>query len=323
MHRGEGQGFAAARVGGWRHRAAVLGGCTVGLVAAMATIQALCTLGGLGHTAGALQPPSRADDVLLTLVAWAGVGLAGWLASGSMLGLLSVLPGATGQLAAQAADRLSPAILRKVLTLVLGASIGSLALPAAGAAAASGPSAGRASLANAVSSDAEPAAGAAASLPRAEGGSALPGDPAALQSWTSSDAPKPGFQPSVRAPRTAQAERLLADDVATSQHDPGFRPTRPVPVLSAERARLLAPAPRASSATHDLVTVRRGDTLWSIARRHLGAEATDVQVAHEWPRWHAANRAVVGDDPDRILPGQQLRPPDPWADLGSGSGVSR
>jgi nucleoid-associated protein YgaU len=39
-----------------------------------------------------------------------------------------------------------------------------------------------------------------------------------------------------------------------------------------------------------------GDTLWGIA----GAD---------WPRWYAANRALVGPDPDLIRPGQRLAPP--------------
>lgn len=57
------------------------------------------------------------------------------------------------------------------------------------------------------------------------------------------------------------------------------------------------------------VVVRRGDTLWSIAARHLGAGATDADVAREWPRWWRANRAVVRADPDLLLPGQVLAPP--------------
>jgi nucleoid-associated protein YgaU len=58
------------------------------------------------------------------------------------------------------------------------------------------------------------------------------------------------------------------------------------------------------------VGVRPGDSLWAIAARHLGPDATDAQIAAEWPRWYAANRAVIGDDPDIIEVGQQLLPPD-------------
>lgn len=54
------------------------------------------------------------------------------------------------------------------------------------------------------------------------------------------------------------------------------------------------------------VRVRPGDSLWAIARSALGPDATDADVAAEWPRIHGANRAVIGDDPDLIHPGQRL-----------------
>ncbi len=59
------------------------------------------------------------------------------------------------------------------------------------------------------------------------------------------------------------------------------------------------------------VVVRRGDTLWEIAARHLGRGAAESEVAAEWPRWWRANRLVIGSDPDLILPGMRLRPPHP------------
>ncbi|MCM3926462.1 LysM peptidoglycan-binding domain-containing protein, partial [Frankia sp. AiPs1] len=57
------------------------------------------------------------------------------------------------------------------------------------------------------------------------------------------------------------------------------------------------------------VVVLRGDTLWTIAARHLGPTATPEQIAAEWPRWWAANSDVIGHDPNVILPGQRLTPP--------------
>ena len=59
------------------------------------------------------------------------------------------------------------------------------------------------------------------------------------------------------------------------------------------------------------VVVRPGDTLWALAARSLPAPATDAERAAEWPRWWAANREVVGDDPDLLLPGQRLAAPPP------------
>jgi nucleoid-associated protein YgaU len=68
--------------------------------------------------------------------------------------------------------------------------------------------------------------------------------------------------------------------------------------------------PAASSAGRlTPVVVVRGDTLWDIAARHLGRGASLAQVAAEWPRWHAINRATIGPNPDLIFPGQRLTPP--------------
>jgi nucleoid-associated protein YgaU len=58
------------------------------------------------------------------------------------------------------------------------------------------------------------------------------------------------------------------------------------------------------------VVVRRGDCLWSVVARALGPDADDAAVARAWPRWYAANRAVIGDDPALLLPGQRLVAPD-------------
>jgi nucleoid-associated protein YgaU len=72
---------------------------------------------------------------------------------------------------------------------------------------------------------------------------------------------------------------------------------------------LVATVPLAGRAVADEVVVRRGDTLWDIAARHLGPGASAAEVAAEWPRWHRVNGEVIGPRPDHILPGQRLRPP--------------
>lgn len=113
--------------------------------------------------------------------------------------------------------------------------------------------------------------------------------------------------------------------------DPGFRSTTPArPAVASGPtapgiAAHAAPAPTAPAAVSSLgplgqhpqtgtkagghVVVRRGDTLWHIAARHLGPGATSAEIAHEWPRWHAVNHELIGLDPDRIQPGQRLVPP--------------
>jgi len=58
-------------------------------------------------------------------------------------------------------------------------------------------------------------------------------------------------------------------------------------------------------------SVRPGDSLWLIAARRLSPGATDEQIAANWPRWYAANRAAIGDDPSLIRLGQVLHAPPP------------
>ncbi|MGY1832337.1 hypothetical protein ACI8AA_18145 [Geodermatophilus sp. SYSU D01180] len=59
--------------------------------------------------------------------------------------------------------------------------------------------------------------------------------------------------------------------------------------------------------------VLRGECLWTIAaadlRARTGAEPADAATAAAVGRWWAANAAVIGADPDLLLPGQVLRPP--------------
>jgi hypothetical protein len=59
--------------------------------------------------------------------------------------------------------------------------------------------------------------------------------------------------------------------------------------------------------------VLRGECLWDIAAadlaRRTGGSPTDDEVATAVDAWWHANAAVIGPDPDLLLPGQVLRPP--------------
>lgn len=57
------------------------------------------------------------------------------------------------------------------------------------------------------------------------------------------------------------------------------------------------------------VVVAVGDTLWAISAAALPTGADNHTIAQAWPSWWAANREVIGDDPDLLFPGQRLRPP--------------
>jgi LysM domain len=57
------------------------------------------------------------------------------------------------------------------------------------------------------------------------------------------------------------------------------------------------------------VVVNPGDSLWSIAQKHLGPEATPQQVDDSVAEIYTLNRGVIGDNPDLILPGWELSVP--------------
>ena len=121
----------------------------------------------------------------------------------------------------------------------------------------------------------------------------------------------------------AQADRTVA--AATHQADPTEpavdvpaldrwtpdRPAAPAATASqlADPPALLVTRPHRGRAVTGHVVVRRGDTLWDIAARALGPDASVAEIAAIWPRWYAANRSTIGPDPDLIRPGQRLRPP--------------
>ena len=110
------------------------------------------------------------------------------------------------------------------------------------------------------------------------------------------DAPGPAVRPS----------SVVASALATLP-DPGWVPAPPVVRPQAD-PRPLTGGQRPATAPPGWV-VRQGDTLWDIALAHLHPDATVTEVAAEWPRWYAANRAVIGPDPDLLQPGQVLRAP--------------
>lgn len=97
----------------------------------------------------------------------------------------------------------------------------------------------------------------------------------------------------VAAPPTAAAVVHPADD--------------PEPWPSLDRP--AGPVHHRPSGTSRAYVVVRGDSLWTIAARHLRDDADPGEIAAAWPRWWQANRATIGDDPDEIRPGQVLHAP--------------
>ncbi|MFB9376596.1 LysM peptidoglycan-binding domain-containing protein [Kineococcus gynurae] len=84
--------------------------------------------------------------------------------------------------------------------------------------------------------------------------------------------------------------------------------TTPAPVVQEDRTARPGLTERVTAGGIEHV-VLRGDTLWGIAEARLGPDADPGTVQREVERLHHVNRAVIGADPDLILPGQVLRLP--------------
>ncbi len=237
--------------------------------------------------AAARGAPVRADEALAAVVASAALVGVTWLALGVLLELLSRVPGALGRAASRVADVVTPRLLRRGAAALLGVGLAAGVLPGASVAAPVGT-----------------VQAAPAPLPD-PGFAPLPGPGIAPLT-------DPGFAP-LPEPELAplpEPERAPAADEPTASPR-GWTPDAPV-VRAQPDLRVLSPAPRPGT-SHDApaeVVVQRGDTLWSIAARHLGPDASDAEIAHAWPAWFEANRGVVGDDPDLLRPGQVLRAPE-------------
>lgn len=92
--------------------------------------------------------------------------------------------------------------------------------------------------------------------------------------------------------------------VSNPAHDLNDQEAAPPPTWSAA-----SPGSPKAAADGSFVVVHRGDTLWSIAARQLDPMATASDIDAECHRWFAANREVIGKDPNLVLPGQRLSPP--------------
>lgn len=225
--------------------------------------------------------PLSPEDAVALLAACLGLLLLLWLALGVLATVLSLLPGRVGAAARRIADRVAPALSRRLAAVIVGASLGGALAPGT-ALARDGRIVPSAVVTAAVSPNFAPEAPA---FPAATGG--------------------PGWGPAAEpVPDRVTAPAGVADRGAAPA--PGWVPDRPL-VRRQASPRLMATSPPREE--RQGVVVRRGDTLWAIARQHLGPGATDAEVAQEWPRWHRANQAVIGPDPDRLLPGMVLQAP--------------
>ncbi len=107
----------------------------------------------------------------------------------------------------------------------------------------------------------------------------------------------------IRVLRRAFGTGLLTTAVATGFGMSGAHATDTLP--SPDRA--VAGIPASKSATH---VVQQGDSLWTITSTFTRAD-TPAETADGMRALYAANRSVIGDDPDLIHPGARLVVPRP------------
>ena len=232
------------------------------------------------------------DPVELLIWGLAAVALAvmAWLLVVVLSAALATLPGRAGAAFTAVSMRVTPAAVLKVVALALGTSMSVGAIGAAHASA----------------------------QPRA-------GDSPAVRSTAQFASLDPAFA-------SGTGPRVLPDVAGL---DPAFTATASPPAVAAQpgdetvvtpvavdNAPGADPQDDSPTPTDAAVVVKRGDTLWGVAREGLREGSKDEPsigaTARATALWYAANRSVIGDDPDLILVGQRLVPPAAADSTGSG-----
>jgi hypothetical protein len=243
---------------------------TILVLALLLAVVGLILVDRWHSAAGRLQEPTF-EDLLGVIATAAGLGIGAWWIATFLLAIAAALLRQAGKdRCASATAKLSPAFMRRLAVAILGLNLGGIPL------------------ANASPAQLEPAWSPA-------NGAASSSD-ISVQ-WT------PATSPSPHLPVMPSLEP------GSSEIDPHWQPR----AFVAEPG-LLGTGPRRApeqpaSPNQGEVVVKRGDSLWSIAARQLGPMASDVDVALHWPKWYAANKHVIGNDPGFLVPGQTLQPP--------------
>ncbi len=267
-----------------------LAGASLGLVLAMASSCRQLAASGAWEL-----------DPLVNVVAAGGATIVMvWLGASVSASTVQVLRGA-------ARPRFSPVIVHRAVTMALGAGL--VLAPAAAHAAT--PTAPAPTASRSISST---PTGAGLELGAPGWGGATADAPAATTvpspvSTPSADS-RSASSPSASSPSANSSSR---DGTPATRDSPTpWLPSTPlVPLKTTPPAdSLVVSTPRSDQMPGaDEVVVLRGDSLWRIAARHLGENASAAEIADAWPRWYEANKQVIGHDPNTIRPGQILHAP--------------
>lgn len=252
-----------------------------------------------------------ADQAALTLALAALWCVTTWLAVGLLAIAATVLPGRAGGFAGQLASRVLPAVVVRAVAGVAG--LGVLVAPVAPVLAGAGTPAGAT----------PPAAAQLGPAPTWPTDGPKPIDapaPDVHVGWPTSASPAAPARPAAPTPPTASAPARTTpaptwpSTPATPKPSPAAPPPGAATASSPARPAPPQQPPESQTAVSPTsadqpVRVQPGDSLWLIAAHRLGADASDADIAAVWPRWYAANRSVIGDDPSLIQPGQVLQAP--------------
>ena len=288
--------------------------------------------------------PADPSEALIALAGSLAVFLILWLAGALTLSLLAALSkhgSAFGRATARSAGLVAPLVLRNAVAALLGvtiAAVPAMAAEASGPSTAPGQSTSVGRSTQVISIDDElspswappqhpmrkPSATTPAATPKTIDQETVPRTPISARATPRVPDPASATPYASASPNTTRGGHPINADPNAYRRDdpieadllPGWLPGKPpAPIrsstgdsdLSAPPSRRRAPI----ASDDDDIVVRRGDSLWDIAARHLGTHATDGEIALEWPYWFTANREAIGGDPDHLVPGERLRPPSP------------
>ncbi|OFI39837.1 hypothetical protein BIU82_01965 [Arthrobacter sp. SW1] len=221
-------------------------------------------------------------DVIGFAAAGAGILIVAWWFLSLVLAFISAICQKAGHAAgAKASGRLAPLFMRRLALAILGLNL--LGAPLAHA-----------------------------STPEIDAAWSAPASSTAISAgWN------PLQEPDKPARMAAQATTVLAalegrevaHQAGAAALDPRWQPRRPPADPGLLGTKVTRAAQQADPSGAREVVVVRGDSLWSIAAKDLGAGASETDIAGHWPKWYAANKDVIGSDPGLIVPGQILQAP--------------
>lgn len=254
--------------------------------------------------AGQLGGSAVAESAILLVAAAVAWMLLVWLVVAAGIALLTRIPGIAGASAWWLLHLMTPRVMRTALLTVVGASmVTGIAACGTGQAAASSTPA---------------SSGAIPGRDAVEGSALRPGQISGAGSAATAI-----LHASSSRSRADQVDLDWPDRNAARPSSPHPTPGGPVNLdwpteKSPERSsgRLPTPAragPVAAPTTPTAATpvvVLRGDCLWSIAARHLPPGTGPAAVERAWRQWYSANSSIIGPDPNLVLPGQILLPPN-------------